>query len=448
MFNANAPISHIELYTITANDTLKSIRESVNNYHKIKITCNANPIHVSEYYIKIYQKSAIDYSITNCYLSPQNTYIKGFISQSVITGVILGIMFLIMIYNLFKLINKRKKVYLIYVLYIVFSLILIIDGSYLIEYVIYPTNQFKLTWLYMALSIGDLFYIWFIREFIEPVNIPAKIDNYFYKPFFGIVLASNIILGILAITDSYNFIALYYLIPVLYALIGLVLAILLIIYVKKPESKYALVGNCIAIASGIVALYFDNSVIVENNHIYNAGLVIDIFFFTYALSLKEKREDDMKYQRELQYSLLQVTLNNKQRELTQKALHVAQQEEILVTIKTQLLEIKGEKPQTNEFVLNMLSNIDIYLKQNSWEDFEMYFTEVHPDYYSKLKSMYPDLSQTEIRVCAMLKLNLNTKQIAEVFRKTPKSIEVTRTRIRQKIGLMKDENLFDKLSNI
>jgi DNA-binding CsgD family transcriptional regulator len=448
MFNANAPISFLELYTITKHDTLKTIQESVNNYHKIKIACNAMPDIVTDYYIKMFQQSAIDYSIVNCYLSPQNSYIKEFITQSVFTGLILGIMLLIMIYNLFMLMNKRKKVYLIYVIYIIFSIILVIQGSYLVEYVVYPANKFKLTWLYMALSVGDLFYIWFIREFIEPANIPAKIDNYFYKPFFGIVILSNIILGTLAFFDPYNFIALYYLIPVLYALIGLILAALLIIYVRKPESKYALIGNSIAIASGIVALYFDNSVKIENNHIYNAGLLIDIFFFTYALSLKEKREDDIKHQQEMQFSLLKVTLDNKQRELTQKALHVAQQEEILITIKNQLLEIKGEKAPTNEIVLNMLSNVDMYLKLNSWEDFERYFTEVHPEFYNKLKSIYPDLSQTEIRVCAMLKLNLNTKQIADVFRKTPKSIEVTRTRIRQKIGLVRDENLFDKLSQI
>jgi DNA-binding CsgD family transcriptional regulator len=218
--------------------------------------------------------------------------------------------------------------------------------------------------------------------------------------------------------------------------------------VKKPESKYTLIGNIIAISSGVVALLFDSSTKVENNHIYNAGLLIDIFFFTYALSLKERREEDLKHQQEIENSLLQVRLDNKQRELTQKALHLTQQDEILGTIKNQLMEIKGEKGQTNEVVLNILSDVDMYMKINSWDDFEKYFTEVHPDFYNKLKTIYPDLTQNEIRVCAMLKLNLNTKQIAEVFRKTSKSIEVTRTRIRQKIGLTRDENLFDKLSQI
>ncbi len=435
MINANAPISQLELYTITPNDTLKTVQQSVNNYHKIKITCNTSSGTVTEYYISIYQENAIDFSIVNCYLSPHNYYLKEFITQSVYTGILIGIMLLIMIYNILKFINKYKKVYLIYVIYIIFSIILVIQGSYLLEYVIYPANQYKLIWLYMSLSVGDIFYIWFIREFIEPANIPARIDNYFYKPFLGIVILSNIILGILAYQDSFSFITFYYLIPILYALIGIILAILLIIYVKKPESKYTLIGNVIAISSGVVALLFDFSTKIENNHIYNAGVLIDIFFFTYALSLKEKREEDNKHQQEIQYKLLQVTLDNKQRELTQKALHLAQQDEILGSIKNQLLEIKGEKQQTNEAVLNILSNVDMYMKINSWDDFEKYFTEVHPDFYTKLKSIYPDLTQNEIRVCAMLKLNLNTKQIAEVFRKTSKSIEVTRTRIRQKLRL-------------
>ncbi len=448
MFNANSPISHLELYTVTVNDTLKTYQQSVNNYHKIKIAFTAIPGNVTDYYIKIYQQNAIDYSIINCYLSPQNTFITEFITQSVITGLILGIMLLMVIYNIFKFINKLRKVYLIYVIYIIFSIVLVIQGSYLLEYVLYPADQYKLLWVYMVLSIGDIFYIWFIREFIEPANIPSKIDNYFYKPFFGIVILSNIVLGYLAYNDSFSFITFYYLIPILYALIGIVLAILLIIYVKRPESKYTLIGNIIAISSGVVALLFDSSTKIENNHIYNAGLVIDIFFFTYALTLKEKREEDLKHQKEMENSLLQMTLDNKQRELTQKALHLTQQDEILEKIKNQLLEIQGEKAETNEVVLDILSNVDMYRKVNSWDDFEKYFTEVHPDFYYKLKTLYPLLTQTEIRVCAMLKLNLNTKQIAEVFRKTPKSVEVTRTRIRQKLELKRDENLFDRLSQI
>jgi DNA-binding CsgD family transcriptional regulator len=181
--------------------------------------------------------------------------------------------------------------------------------------------------------------------------------------------------------------------------------------------------------------------IIEENHFFNIGVFIELLVFTYVIS-------ELQKQKELDLLDSKYKLNNKQRELTQKALHLAQQDEIFGTIRNQLLEIKGEKPQTNEAVLNILSDVDMYMKVNSWDDFEKYFTEVHPDFYNKLKSYYPDLTQNEIRVCAMLKLNLNTKQIAEVFRKTSKSIEVTRTRIRQKLGLTRDENLFDKLSQI
>jgi DNA-binding CsgD family transcriptional regulator len=452
MFHASAAISHIELFTLTekkeetAIDTLKTVQESVNNYHKMKFVCNADPDEVTEYYVKIRQEGAIEYDIDNCYLTPQSSYLSEIITQSVFTGLIVGIMLLIMMYNLFMYVNKLKKVYVIYVIYIVFSITFVVHGSYLVEYVLLPINQYKLNWLYMALPVGHIFYIWFIREFIEPANIPKKIDNRLYKPFIAIVIVSNIVLGYLALTDNYRFIALYYQIPALYASLGLLLAILLMIYVRRPEAKYALIGNSITIVSGIVSLLLDNTDWLENNHVYNAGMLADIIFFTYTLSLKKKREEDQARQSEMQLSMVKIMLESKRRELTQKALHITQQEEILLNIKEQLIDIKGEKAQTNEVVLNVLSDVDFYLKQNSWDDFEKYFTEVHPDFYNKLKSIYPGLTQNEIRICAMLKLNLNTKQIADISRKTPKSIEVARTRIRQKIRLSRDENLFDKLS--
>jgi hypothetical protein len=448
MFNVNAPLSRVELYTVSPRDTLKVTQESVNNYHKIKIACNSRPGEVTEYYIRACQMNALDYSVVNSYISPQDSFIRAFIEQSTMTGLIIGVLLLMLIYNLFLYATNRKKVFLIYLFYIFFSIIFILHGSYLFEYVLFRQQQYRLVWLYITLSVGDLFYIWFIREFIEPANIPSGIDNYFYKPLFLIVILSTILLGVLAITDTFLFIRFYYFIPIMYALIGLVLAILLIIYVKRPEAKYTLIGNSIAITSGIISLYLDNSVRLENNHVYNIGLLVDIFFFTYALSLKIKRQDDLKHKDEMQLSLLKVTLAGKQRELAQKALYIKQQEEILATIKEQLLASGGEEKRPGEALDDIFSDMSNYLKQHSWDDFEKYFTEIHPGFNAELKRRANNLTQHELRICALIKLNLTIKQMAGIFHRTSKNIEDSYARIIQKFGLTDKETLADMLSEL
>jgi DNA-binding CsgD family transcriptional regulator len=88
------------------------------------------------------------------------------------------------------------------------------------------------------------------------------------------------------------------------------------------------------------------------------------------------------------------------------------------------------------------------LKQNAFNDFERYFIEVHPEFYSKLKRKYEDLSQNELRVCALLRLNLSSKQIADITGRSVRSVESTRTSIRKKMGLTLQDNLFEAISAV
>lgn len=448
VFNAKAPVSHLEVYANTNGNISVLKNESVNNDHKIKIFCPSIPGLTTRYFIKVYQKSILSFDLSDSYLSTREIFVKEVITQSVLTGLIVGILILMFVYNFFRYLFRKKKVYLYYILYVLFSIIFIIQGSYLQEYVFSPINNFRLIWIYTSLPISDVFYIVFIREFIEPQYIPSRIDNYFYKPFIVFVVISNLFLGYLALTNTFEFTKFYYLIPPVYALIGLVLAVVLIVYVKKPEAIYALIGNSIAIVSGIASISLDNKLFLENNHIFNVGLVSDIFFFTYALSLKEKREDDFSQKNKMDIAMMKMTLEVKQRELTAKAFQVVRQGEMILKVKNIILEIKSKMGHLNSDLLNLLSEVELYLKQNDWDDFEIYFKEVHPNFYLNLLNKYPSLTQYDLRICALIKLNMSTKQIANVFRKTPKSIEVARTRIRHKMQINSDETLFAAISNI
>ena len=70
-----------------------------------------------------------------------------------------------------------------------------------------------------------------------------------------------------------------------------------------------------------------------------------------------------------------------------------------------------------------------------WEEFEVRFKQVYSTFYEKLRIDFPDLTPSELKLCALLRLNLSTKEICELSGQRPSSLDVARYRLRKKLGL-------------
>jgi DNA-binding CsgD family transcriptional regulator len=92
----------------------------------------------------------------------------------------------------------------------------------------------------------------------------------------------------------------------------------------------------------------------------------------------------------------------------------------------------------------MKSNVD----NTSWDEFEIRFHQVHQDFYKKLSEKIPNLTPNEKRLCAFLRLNMTTKEIAGITFQSIKSIQVARTRMRKKMDIERDENLISFLQDL
>ena len=138
-------------------------------------------------------------------------------------------------------------------------------------------------------------------------------------------------------------------------------------------------------------------------------------------------------------------LNNetdfKNRELTSKALHLVQKDEMIGNISERLQEISGGNGNANREIKSMIWEMKSDIQKNNWEEFEHHFLNVHPDFYQSLQEKFPTLTANEKKICAFLKLNLKTKEISSITGQSVKSIEVARTRLRGKFNLHPDENL-------
>jgi DNA-binding response OmpR family regulator/DNA-binding CsgD family transcriptional regulator len=80
-------------------------------------------------------------------------------------------------------------------------------------------------------------------------------------------------------------------------------------------------------------------------------------------------------------------------------------------------------------------------RENIWNEFEIVFEQINHNFFRNLISQFPDITYTERKLCAFLKLDLNTKEIATISNKSIDAIRKTRYRLRKKFRLNNDDDL-------
>lgn len=80
--------------------------------------------------------------------------------------------------------------------------------------------------------------------------------------------------------------------------------------------------------------------------------------------------------------------------------------------------------------------------------FEKYFNNIYDGFFDRLVLRYPDLTTNELKICAYIKLNLTSKEIAVLMNISPTSVEMARHRLRKKLDLPSETNLVNLMSEI
>lgn len=143
-------------------------------------------------------------------------------------------------------------------------------------------------------------------------------------------------------------------------------------------------------------------------------------------------------------------LEIKNKELTTNVMYLLKKNELITSVSSRLLQLKSQLKQENkEPIQKIIFDLQAGADQDVWEEFELRFQQVHNDYYKKLQERFPNLSPSEVKLCAFLKLNMTSKEISSIIHQSVKSIEVSRSRIRKKLDLTgKDVNLVTFLSEL
>ncbi len=146
---------------------------------------------------------------------------------------------------------------------------------------------------------------------------------------------------------------------------------------------------------------------------------------------------------------LEGEIQLKNTELASTTLNLIQKGEMIVKVKEELVRMKkvsdvDKESEDYKKVLKMLG--DDKMKKD-WEQFAGHFDKVHSDFLVSIKAAYPNLTPSELKLCAYLRLSLSSKEIAQILNITIKSVELARHRLRKKLGIDPEVNLFNFLLN-
>jgi tetratricopeptide (TPR) repeat protein/DNA-binding CsgD family transcriptional regulator len=176
------------------------------------------------------------------------------------------------------------------------------------------------------------------------------------------------------------------------------------------------------------------------------GLVLVIMLLGLLIRLRNHQNRRLKAEKENE--ALRADLEQRNKELTFNAMCIVKNNETMVKMVEAVdsaLEAKDDKIQLK----NIVHQLQKMEQDKSWEEFEVRFIQTHQGFYNNLQARFPDLTPNERKLCAFLRLNMSTKDIAAITHQSINSINVARTRLRKKIGIDgTDENLIGFLHSL
>ncbi|WP_422106016.1 triple tyrosine motif-containing protein [Winogradskyella sp.] len=183
------------------------------------------------------------------------------------------------------------------------------------------------------------------------------------------------------------------------------------------------------------------------------ALIFFIQYFNNRYYKKQKQKLIERKQRELELEQLenqrqliqfknqnlQLDIENKNRELGTATMNLVKRNELLNNIKEEL-----SRSKSLDDVKGVIRLINTSLNNTSdWKLFEEAFNNVDKNFMRRIKTLHPSITPNDLRLCAYLRLNLSSKEIAPLLNISHKSVEVKRYRLRKKMGLDHEQSLTD-----
>lgn len=158
----------------------------------------------------------------------------------------------------------------------------------------------------------------------------------------------------------------------------------------------------------------------------------------------QQRESELALSK-LRNEQLRQDIEGKSKEMANSMMNLVKKNELLQEIKT-ILELKRPAKQNIQEVISLIDrSID---ESENWSLFKEAFEYADRDFFQKIKERHPDLTPNDLKLCAYLRLNLSSKEIAPLLNISVRSLEVKRYRLRKKLALNREESLVNYILGI
>ncbi len=211
-------------------------------------------------------------------------------------------------------------------------------------------------------------------------------------------------------------------------------------YQKKLKYTFIIIGFLLLII-GLSLVYIQYKIKTKNRKLN-----------LQAIEIQKRKQEALQqslHRKELEENQLKQDIRRREHDLTSQALHLIKSGQLMDSI---VKDLKKLQPTASKDIQLQLKRIERRLKneldsKEEWEKFKSTFEIAHPNFYAILQEKHPNLTPYELKLCALLRLNFNIKELAEILSITPDSVAKARSRLRKKLNL-EDENLNNYLITI
>ncbi len=191
-------------------------------------------------------------------------------------------------------------------------------------------------------------------------------------------------------------------------------------------------------------------------------IVIILLIFSVFLILSRQRislqilktqrqlmEADLKNQK-MEEAQLKLDIEIRSKELSTQVLHVIQKNQLLENLKNQLDDIiKDEKRDQKKQLRQVIQQINLNFNNDTyWLEFRQLFEQIHHSFFDNLNRQFPGLTATDLKLISLLKMNMDSADMASMLAISQDSLRIARYRLRKKLNLEQGENLIAFLQSI
>lgn len=154
---------------------------------------------------------------------------------------------------------------------------------------------------------------------------------------------------------------------------------------------------------------------------------------------------------EIEVERNKTELESRTRELAAIAMQITYKNELLNQLKNKLIKVsqKINHDESKKQMMEMVRKLEEeHAHEEDWHLFEQHFDQVHENFLKQIKETYPSLTPKDLKICAYLRMNLSSKEIAPLLNISVRGVEISRYRLRKKLNLERDYNLIEFLMKI